>query len=283
MKTRVPNYCSAVISHLASYISNLRYDKKTWATLIVQVKFISCHTPLIILDKLGCGSVKEGLVITGILIMLIGLVSISRSNIQQKESNTQSVKVENKWSISDSFQKGQTLTLNFLPHADWSLHPYPDLGEPAYSKHFMVNIKNTETNDYTLIKVILVPPEGTVPGPPYGFLLSVYGIEVVHHGAITIEDYPYEITGIAKDDGLYRIDCSLIPDNVLDTDLEGNLWPHQASPPPEFTLDKITIETKNPYRFLLPVGATLSIVGVIISIWGAKSKERRITRKRVRR
>lgn len=228
---------------------------------------------------------KNGLVITGMLIALIGLVSMPCSSIQHEETSAPSVKVEKTWSISDTFHKGQILTFSFSPHPDWKLYPYPGLevaDEPPYSKYFMVNIKNTYTDDYTSIKVVLAPPVGTIPGPPYDFELGIYDIKVEHHGAITIEDYPDEITGIAKDDGLYSIDCSLIPDNVLDEYLNGTLWNHPASKP-QLTLEKVTIKTETPYELLFPIGVTLTIVGAMILVWGSKSKQRTVTRRKVRR
>lgn len=224
---------------------------------------------------------RKGLVTMGVLILFIGLVSLTISNIQEKEFSKTSLRVENKWSAQDSFQKGENLTLRFFPHRDWSLPQYPELGGPPYSKFLMVNITNVDTYSYTLIKVTLVPPSDSIPPePPYAFLLLPYGIEVVHHGAIIIEDYPDEINGIAKSSGRYRVRCSLMPDSVIDRDAEGNPWSHPASPPTELTLGRVTTEMKKRYTSLLPVGATLSVIGLIVSIWGAEAEEPKLARKR---
>lgn len=214
----------------------------------------------------------------GVIVLLLGLAFISISNT----SHTLNIKelvasVENKWIVSGYFKQGENLTIWFTQPKDWAFGPYPEIGEPPYSKHFMVNITNTAANDYTLLKVILmVPQQFTPPGPPYAFSLNLVEIEVEHHGGIIVGDSPLEIGGTIKNDGEYRIKSWLIPPTVIGEDYK----PHPVSPPLELRLDMVTNETVYPYTFLLPLGSALSIVGVIISIWGIKSRRRKIARKR---
>jgi len=226
---------------------------------------------------------KKALTIMGILFLSIGLVSISRSSMQDIDTNTQLVnEKQDQWTVSGSFQQGENLSLHFLPLKEWSRPPYPPDGvETPYSKLFTVNITNAAADSYTLIEVVLglsLPP-GVPPSKPYDYSLYIYSTEVTHHGAITIEDYPDKINGIAEDDGLYQVKCSLDPSVVMGDDL----LPHPASPPRELTLYRITTETKHSYNLLLPTGISFCIIGLIISIWSAKTKKRKITSKRVRR
>lgn len=227
---------------------------------------------------------RKRLVTIGILILLVGLSTVTISNIEVKEFNKTSLKVENKWSVQNSFQKGENLTLRFFPHIDWSLPLYPELGEPLYSKWLMVNITNVDTHHYTLIKVILTPPGDAIPPePPYDFFLLPYAIEVLHNDAILIGDYPEEINGITRSSGRYRAQCSLVPEIVLDEDLEGNPWSHPVPPPTELTLGKVTTKVAKHYIVLLPVGAAVSVIGLVISIWGAEAKEPKGAKRRRQR
>ncbi|MDH5690298.1 MAG: hypothetical protein OEY81_02565, partial [Candidatus Bathyarchaeota archaeon] len=222
---------------------------------------------------------KKALTIIGILFLLIGLVSISRSSVQDIETNTQLVnEKQDQWIISGNYKGGENLSLNFIPHTEWSRPPYPPDGiETPYSKLFTVNITNTAVNSYTLIEVVLALslPLGVPPSKPYDYFLYVYSEEVTHHGAITIEDYPDKINGIAEDDGLYQVKCSLDPSVVMGDDL----LPHPASPPRELTLYSITSEAKYSYNLLLPTGISFCIIGLIASIWGVKTKNHKTTRK----
>jgi len=213
----------------------------------------------------------------GTIILLAGLILVSCSNMQEQVINQQlEANVEKRWNISGVFQQGENLTLDFRVHSDWSLPIYDQ--DPEYSmsvKYFFVNITNTVASNYTLIQITLVPP--VVPQPPYSFLLSPVEIRVIHHGGITIEDFPTSlpVSGIAKDDGLYLLNCSLFPPIVQDTDLSGNPWTHDASPPPSLYLYKETQEIEYPYSFLLPLGIPISICGVGTSIWGARPQSKK--------
>jgi len=211
----------------------------------------------------------------GIIILLAGLILVSSSNVQEQEINQQlEASAERQWNISGVFQQGENLTLDFRPHSDWSLPFYEPYPEYAMSvKYFYANITNTVANNYTLIKVTLVPP--VVPEPPYSFLLYPESITVIHHGGITVEDCPEKIGGIAKDNGLYLVNCSLFPPLVQDRDLQGNPWPHDASPPPWFYLYKEKWETKYPYNFLFLLGISISICGIGASMWGARSQRKK--------
>lgn len=220
---------------------------------------------------------KKGLVIIGILLLLAGLVSISTSNVKQNKIDEQPPKVaQETWNISDNFQKGENLTLAFQPGWDWNLYPYlpPDVVPnipPIYEvKQFTVNITNIDAGQYTLIDVTLGRP--AEEGPRESFL-RIYEIDIVHHGAIRIGDSPEQITGTAKNDGVYQVNCWLTPSHVIDQYANGTITNRKVNPPAELRLVRTIIEDKNPYGFLLPVGGTLSIAGVILSVWGAKTHQ----------
>jgi len=227
---------------------------------------------------------KKWTVAIGLVILIVGLLLISSWNMSQEITEDQNVMVEGKWDISSNFQKGETVTLGFSPTNDWSLLAYEYWDEPPYSRKYLsLNVTNTVTNSYTLFEAILAPPGGVIPEPPYMFLLTLYDVILVEDdGGIAVGDGPdFDPTrgillGTAKNDGVHVVHTSLFPPYVIDKHLNGSVWPHPASPPSQLILYRVTTETIYPYTFLLPIGSSLGIIGIIMSIWGIKSK---VTRK----
>lgn len=229
---------------------------------------------------------KRLVVIVGLIIIFSGLFLIASSRFQHQTNRKDEIRsAEDTWSISGYLKEGENLTLNFSPHPDWSYLYYLEPIDGAfYIKHFMVNITNIATNNYTLFRVVLMPPlQHQPPREPYSFLLYISEIEVIQHGALIAEDQPKNIGGIAKSNGNHSVKCWLNPEYVIDRDWEGNLWPHPASPPRTLILSRVITEVTYPYNFLLHVGASTIAVGFVTSIWGARSKRRKILRKRTSR
>ncbi len=174
--------------------------------------------------------------------------------------------VEDQWTISGTFSEGENLTLLFTHHHDWSLPPYHVLGEPEYQKHFLVNITNKQTGNYTSFKVILAVPRDMIPPePPYAFLLAIYDIEVTHHGGVLVGDNPTQIRGTAPNDGEYAVECELRPATVIDKHLNGTTWIHDASPPPQLVL-----YGAHPAGFLVipeySLGTIISLIGCFAAV-----------------
>jgi len=233
---------------------------------------------------------KEITVTGGILIFLVGLGCIVNANAhhevtvyytqdQQKIVGSPRVftSVTNKWSITGYFQKGENISIDYRHHADWSLPPYEftTLEEQYFDKVkvFVVDIINPIAHNYTEIEayIIIDPPYHIVGEHPF--------LKVVHHGGIKVEDHPNDIGGIIKNDGNYTVTCSLYPSKVQDVIIEDNQTKpiiRDASPPTWLALYKKTKETIYPYIFLLPVGTSLSVIGIITSAWGVKKGIKRI-------
>jgi len=232
---------------------------------------------------------KKGTAVIGIIVLIVGLVLISRGNIQQASTSETHYEVEHEWSISGYFSEGDNLSLYFVQYGDWSypvapgagyLEVIPYAGVMLPSKTLQVNVTNVELNNYTLFEVTLVPPINRVPiREPYNFVLNIFNITVTHHGAITVEDTPDEVRGIVKNDGSYFVNLSLIPNIVADKYLNGTYWHHPVGSPSHLRLYRTTTKTDYPYTYLLPAGILVSVTGATILIWSVKSWKQRITSK----
>lgn len=229
---------------------------------------------------------KKALAI-GLIILFTGIIlTTSFATIQQRRTQKLEIeRVNDSWTISGFFEKDVNLTLEFRQHSDWSLRFYLEPDDVLlYRKHLWINITDTATGNYTLFKVVLMPPlQYTPPSPPYLFNLYVASIEITHHGALIVEDSPNVIGGIAKNSGEYVAECWLEPEWVDDRDLQGNPWPHPASPPRDLYLYAVSVETTYPYGFLLPLGLSTVAIGMVATVWGVKGQKRKARHKIIRK
>jgi len=214
----------------------------------------------------------------GLIILFAGLIlTFSFGTIQQQRTLKQEVAhVNDRWIISGTFKKGENLTLGFSIQPDWSMPTYYGFDEdpPVYKKYFMVNVTDTNTGNFTLFNVILMPPLGeTPPSYPYNFLLGIALIKVDHHGALIADDFPrYRIEGIVNNAGEYVVKCWLDPEYVL-------LTRAPASPPKDLYLYAVSVETTYPYSFLLPLGISTVAIGMVATVWGVKGQKRKARHK----
>lgn len=233
---------------------------------------------------------KKWAAIMGLVLLLTGFVVISSWKKPQVQTNSRSNYVEDSWSISDNFTKGHNITVDFQQSYDWSLDPYDDPPDdpPYHRKHLSVSVTDTIAKTTTVIRVTLVGPRGVLPPALYTSRLEVFPpVNVTQHGATIVEDNPkvdpeHGINlGQAKNDGLYTITLSFEPrfTSVWDKDTSGKLWIHETFPPTMFRAHEVSTQTDYPYTFLLPVGASLGVVGIILAVWGARSSERKSIRK----
>lgn len=223
------------------------------------------------------------------LIILAGLALISYWNQPTVEVISTSKQVEDKWTISDYFEKGVNMSLDFQQSYDWSLPQYePWEDPPILRKYLRVNVTDNVAKTTTTFKITLVNPRGVLPPHLYTTRLEVYSVEVLQHGALIVEDQPKidpELginLGITKNNGKYVVTLFFEPPftYVNDKDVTGKMWVHETFPPAVLRLKKISIQTEYPYFFLLPVGASLCIVGLILPVWSAKSSKRKAPRKK---
>jgi hypothetical protein len=103
-----------------------------------------------------------------------------------------------------------------------------------------------------------------------GGVFSIARINVtIHGGGIEVGQYPFFIGGKALLSGTYKVEVikDFYPLQDYDT------------PPHYLGLQKIETITYYPFTYLLPVGVSISIVGIVVSVKAAKSKKKRKIRK----
>lgn len=232
---------------------------------------------------------KKWTIILGMLIILVGLALIPYWNRPTVKVISTSKQVEKEWTISDYFEKGVNMSLDFQQSYDWSLPQYePSEDPPLLRKYLQVNVTDTVAKTTTTFKITLVNPRGVLPPALYVTRLEVYSVEVLQHGALTVEDHPKidpELginLGITRNNAEHVVTLFFEPlfTYVEDKDVSGRLWIHETFPPAVLRLKKVSTQTDYPYFFLLPVGASLCIVGVILPVWSAKSSKRKAPRRK---
>lgn len=218
-----------------------------------------------------------------VFILIIGVILATSYNIQQKVDKMEGVDDQKeKWTVSGFFEENEKVGLYFVQPKDWSFGPYPELGDPLYSKHFMINVTNEDTGQFTLFKVILAVPRSEIPPqPPYSFILTIYDVEVEQqNGAMITGTHPKHTgqliaLGAANNSGRYRVETELIPNVVIDE----NGKPKLVSPPIQLVLYKVSTSYVTPYTFLLPTGLIIISCGVSLLIYGLRRKPRGRRRK----
>lgn len=218
-----------------------------------------------------------------VLLILIGVILTANYNIQRKIDLSEEIdRQTNKWTVSGFFNEKEKMGLYFVQPKDWSFGPYPDLGDPPYSKNLMINVTNEDTGQFTLYKVILAVPRMEIPPkPPYAFVLTIYKVEVEkQEGAMITLTHPHYAgqliaLGTTNSSGLYRIEAILVPDTVID---ESNK-PKIVSPPLEIILYKVLTMYEAPFTFLLPTGLIITFIGASLFVFGLRKKPRRHRRR----
>lgn len=222
---------------------------------------------------------KKWALALGITIVFIGVVLTPSSGISEKVYQSSEVSSkERSWNTQGYLEKDERLLVDFSPHADWSLGPWPMIrDDPPYGKYLNVNVTDTVSKNYTLFAVYIVPASTVSLPPPEGggFTLTIYDVTVIHDGALLRPSNPQYPTGTVQEDGLFTVNCSLEPSTIIDRDLNGTSYHRNVSPPGEIRLLKQTVETSYPFFYLLPVGVPTIVVGVILSVWGSRSSHRR--------
>jgi len=207
-------------------------------------------------------ALKTWILTFGMVLLVIGLILMSGSNIQQQSYKEQEIKREvEKWSISGNFTKGDNMTVAYRQGSDWHQPPFEPSTDYIPVNYKALYIEITDPNgNITEFEVILVLPYEE------SSLLTIFQINVtIDGGGLIFEENPKKIGGIVQYNGTYKIE---IPS-------EWGIFPSQ-SPPSYLLLFKYVLVTKYPYTYLLPVGVPFGIVGLTISIWGIKSSKRKI-------
>jgi hypothetical protein len=228
---------------------------------------------------------RKWAVAIGVVVIFIGIVLAPSSGISQEAKYGTTIEdVGKRWSVQGYFAPNQILAVDFSPDHDWSLPMFLSEDILPAVKYLHINITNLATKNYTLIDATLAPPMGTPVQPPYMYLLYLVTFKIIHRGALieennptTSSDYGLEC-GTIINEGLYTVNCSLNPPVVIDKDINGTTYHHDASPPEELRLSILTTQKEYPDSYLLPSGIAAIAVGAVVSVWGVRSKRPKLPR-----
>jgi len=184
----------------------------------------------------------------GVIILFAGVIIFSLSNSPpvEKEDVVLIEELRETFDISGNFDKGEKL-LVFFHAPNWD-GPYPipdpdsaivdvDVLDPFDNKtEFRIQFNRRQN------------PELWLRSNDTG------GLDVT---------LPLEgVVGVTKYTGEYKAHI-----------IEKAAMYYNFSPPPVLRLFKVVMEVDYPYRNYLPVGAGLAVVGVAVTVWGARAPE----------
>jgi hypothetical protein len=228
---------------------------------------------------------RKWAVAIGLVAIFIGIILAPSSGISQEVKYGVKIDdVEKRWSVQGYLAQNQILAVDFSPDHDWSLPIFLSEDVLPAVKYLHINVTNVVSKNYTLIDATLAPPMGTQVLPPYNYLLYLVTFTVIHRGALIEENNPtmssnYGVEcGTVINSGLYTVNCSLNPPVVIDKDINGTTYHHDASPPVELRLSMLTTQKEYPNSYLLPSGISAIAAGTVLSVWGIRSNRRKLSR-----
>ena len=212
-------------------------------------------------------SLKKRLLAFGLILICIGLVLMSTSNLTQEKATLESVaSADDAWSISGTFERDDKMVVIFREANDWGtgffeseeggvavLYVYIHIFDPRNSEtRFMVTLTSSGGPGYGLfiLDILVTETDG----------LDISSVKDAKTGVII------GIGGTVQYNGLYKV--------MVD------VYPPRQNPPSVLGLYEEKKDARaHPYAFLLPSGAALGVVGTAISLFGLKSEKHRASSK----
>jgi len=204
----------------------------------------------------------------GLILILVGIIMVSRYNINNKRIVPTQVKVKgvnDQPSVSSEFIAGDTIFLEIRVGRDWPFGYFEDPGILYVFIDFVDPRGNVTKFD---MEYGLTETEGNI----YEWFLNV----TKNEGGLLVPTPFLEervIGGVVLFNGTYTATVKV-----------EDIWPPREDPPSSLTLYKteIKIITEYPYIALLPIGVSLIVVGGAVSLFGLKSgKSKKLVKKRV--
>lgn len=228
----------------------------------------------------------------GVILLLFGLVSLAASNASNyREGEPVIVEYIGRdktpgWEVSANFTKGDYIVADYRLHWTWKDPPYELIGvapEEVSIKLISLDIFSPEGNHTMFVHVLAIETKGETPnhaslaktvvdsggGVIVNNVSNVAGVPA-HFINETIGGQPVEeLGGIAPCDGTYRLVIHEPYPPAIPSDPSAAAA--GAEPPTWLALCRKTLE--RPLAFLLPVGAPVTVLGVVLVVWGKKSKQ----------
>lgn len=225
---------------------------------------------------------RKKLLVFGIALIFISVVFVSCSRVpNEKVWNDPVTKGNNVWELTAFFNSGDIMVVYFEPAKNCSkLNDnwwYLFVRSPDPEHRENLNFTIIGPSGKSVFNVSLGGPRpswGITPDPTTGEVpVIIYSIELISQEDSDLEiRNPPEIGGIVKKSGNYTV--RIEPNVYWDRDKTINTtWP--KVPPQELIFFREVHEKVYPYSYLLPIGASLSVMGITVSFFGAKNKGRR--------
>jgi hypothetical protein len=206
---------------------------------------------------------------TGIIFVLIG--SVMAANYSSSFSSTHLQKAAGDydlWEVSAYFKAGEAIHVYCVGPANWTRGEWDiDETNPMNHRHvwFYIDDPNGTTTEFNTAWTTHDPfSNQSVP-----LSICYINVTVRGEGLNVTGQYPYEIGGTALVDGNYTV--------RVDPDMDPP--PETETPPYWLGLERSVTEVVYPNGYLLPLGASLGVAGVIIS---AKAGTIRTSKKKKR-
>ena len=209
---------------------------------------------------------KKWIFAFGLVLIFVGIIMVSRHNINNKTIGWIQVLVKgpvnDQRSISSEFSTGDAIFLEMRVGRDWPFGYFEDPGVLLVSVDFVDPRGN-------VTKFVMIYMAAEAGGSIYEWFLNVTENE---GGLLVTTPFLEELVigGVALFNGTYTATVT-------------GIWPSREDPPSSLTLYKSEIEitTEYPYTALLPIGISVIVVGGVISLFGVKGgKSKKVVKKR---
>jgi len=205
---------------------------------------------------------KKALVIFGIILVFAGVIVASTSVIHTEESERSTVATAppNEWEVSGPFNKGDMLSVEFVP---------PNLNELVIADS---NLKlSVEVADSHGGKTVF---EMEFSQTGFGGSTILKNLTIVsNEDGLTASNPPTEVGGIVPHTDDYSANITRVRVSYIAPG-EG-FWV-----PSNLKLVKEVVCKEYPYLFALPIGIILMVVGGCLSFWGATSSKQMLRARR---
>lgn len=222
---------------------------------------------LSIVYEKGCLQLKKSWLFSGIILLLTGLIVTTVATTVQQEKTIFIRSVDGglgKLEVSGNFSQGNRLRLEISPGEEWYM--FLDVTDEYNFDNIAayVTIVDPYGRKSELEAVFVSPPNPSAKGVTF-FLAKLMSNE----GGLTFEKsnekvvintttYYNSLSAIVNYNGFYNVSVWGMP-----------TMPHALN------LYEETLGKEYPYLFLIPVGATLIAVGVVLSAWTIRRRKLR--------
>ena len=204
---------------------------------------------------------------TGIIIALVGAVMAVNYSFPTTDTKTEwPGKGSNNWEVSAYYEAGQNLTVYCVPPKNWSQGVW-DIDDVVTTSHRHIWFEIVDpTGSITEFNTAWTETDpATGEQLPQGITRCYINVTIRGEGLNVPGQYPGFIGGTALLSGNYT--ARVYPEFEPPID--------QEAPPSALWLKKEYAVVVYPNTYLLPLGASVSVVGAIVSVKAGTSKKKR--------